>query len=63
MADNLNEPTVRDVYNTFSTRQRSVLSMVVGLLPSMSDDQLRVAAFLFNAAVEDQVLKRERDTS
>lgn len=54
------EVTVRDVYNTFTREQRNILSMIVNLLPNMTDDQLRVASFLFTSAVEDEARKRIR---
>ena len=53
-----NGETVHDVYNTFTTQQKSILGMIISVLPNMTDDQLRVASFLFTSAVEDEARKR-----
>jgi len=52
------EETVRDVYNTFTMEQRNILGMIISLIPNMTDDQLRVASFLFSSAIEDEARKR-----
>ena len=57
-----NEQTVNQVYNTFTDAQKIALSVMAGFLQSMNEDQLKVASFLFSAAVEEEVRKRARRT-
>ena len=51
--------TVGDIFNTFTESQKKALYEMIGIIiTDLNDDQMRVASFCINKAVEEEARKR-----